>query len=160
MIKPVTKEEIIQALNDLPADKAPEGDGFPVEFFKANWDVVGDDVITTILQFFETGKILKEINNTTITLVPKVPNPTHVKEFRPIACCTTLYKLIAKVITVRLKQVVDKIVGPAQSAFIEGRNILDNVIVAHELVKCYNRKGTSLRCLVKVDIRKAYDTIE
>ncbi|XP_019227287.1 PREDICTED: uncharacterized protein LOC109208612 [Nicotiana attenuata] len=90
LIKPVTKEEILQALNDLPADKAPGGDDFPVEFFKANLDVVGDDVITAILQFFENGKILKEINNTTITLVPKVPNPTHVKEFRPIACCTTL----------------------------------------------------------------------
>ncbi|XP_019233906.1 PREDICTED: uncharacterized protein LOC109214447 [Nicotiana attenuata] len=71
-----------------------------------------------------------------------------------------MYKLTAKVITNTLKQVVDKIVGPAQSAFIEGRNILDNVIVAHELVKGYNRRGISPRCLVKVDIRKAYDTVE
>lgn len=138
----------------------PQGDGFPVEFFKAYWDTVGEQVSNVALQFFVTGKILKEINCTTITLVPKVPNPTYVKEFMPIACCTTLYKLIVKVITTRLKLVVDKIMGPSQSTFIAYRNILDNVIVAHELVKVYNRKGMSPRFLVKVDIGKIYDTVE
>ncbi|XP_019242083.1 PREDICTED: uncharacterized protein LOC109222144, partial [Nicotiana attenuata] len=59
-----------------------------------------------------------------------------------------------------LKTVVDLIVGHAQSAFIEGRSILDNVIIAHELVKGYNKKGVSPRCIIKVDIRKAYDSVE
>nr|XP_016475753.1 PREDICTED: uncharacterized protein LOC107797384 [Nicotiana tabacum] len=58
-----------------------------------------------------------------------------------------------------MKRVVDYLVGPTQSAFIEGRNILDNVIVAHELVKGYSQKGVSPRCMVKVDIRKAYDSV-
>lgn len=74
--------------------------------------------------------------------------------------CSTLYKLIAKILTTRLKIVVDLIVGPSQSAFIEGRSILDNVIVAQELVKGYSRKGVSLRCIIKIDIRKAYDSVE
>lgn len=92
--------------------------------------------------------------------MPKFPKPTYVKEFRPIACCTTLYKLIPKVINVRHKLVVDKPVGPSQSAFIVGRNILDNVILPYKLAKGYNRKGMSPICLVKIDIRKAYDTIK
>lgn len=82
------------------------------------------------------------------------------KEFISIACCTTIYKLIAKVITARLKGVVDYLVGLSQSTFIEGRNILDNMIVAHEIVKCYRKKWVSPRCLIKVDIRKAYDSVE
>ncbi|XP_060195229.1 uncharacterized protein LOC132624469 [Lycium barbarum] len=55
---------------------------------------------------------------------------------------------------------MDFIVGPSQPAFIEGRNTLDNVIVAHELIKGYNNKGVSPRCIIKVDIRKAYDSVE
>jgi len=56
--------------------------------------------------------------------------------------------------------VVDYLVGSSRSTFIEGRNILDNVIIAHELVKGYSRKGVSPRCIVKVDIRKAYDSMD
>nr|XP_016446371.1 PREDICTED: uncharacterized protein LOC107771509 [Nicotiana tabacum] len=59
-----------------------------------------------------------------------------------------------------LKLVVDYLVGPSQSTFIKGRNILDNVIVAHEMVQCYTQKGVSPRCLVKVDIRRAYDSVK
>lgn len=113
-----------------------------------------------ILQFFETGKLLKEINCTTVTLIPKVVDPNYMKEFRPIACCSTVYKLISKILASRLKRVVDYIVGNSQSAFIEGRTILDNVIIAHELVKGYSHNGVSPRCILNVDIRKAYDSVE
>ncbi|XP_075101661.1 uncharacterized protein LOC142177098 [Nicotiana tabacum] len=155
----VTREEVLQALKELPNDKAPGIDGYPAEFFKEYWGIVGEDIINAILQFFENGKLLKEVNCTTITLVPKVANPTYVKDYKHIAYCSTIYKLIANVLTGRLKRVVDYLVGPTQSAFIEGRNILDNVIVAHELVKGYSHKGVSPRCMVKVDIRKAYDSV-
>ncbi|XP_070003499.1 uncharacterized protein LOC142168374 [Nicotiana tabacum] len=71
-----------------------------------------------------------------------------------------MYKIIAKILTNRLKLVVDFLVGPSQSAFIEGRNILDNVIMGHELIKGYTQKAVSPRCMIKVDIRKAYDSVE
>lgn len=115
-------------------------------------------MIKAILQFFENGKLLREVNCTTITLVPKVSCPTYAKDFRPIACCNTV-KIIAKVLTMKIKPMVDYLVGPSQSASAEGRNILDNAIIAHELVKGYGKKGVSLRCLVKVDIRKAYKSL-
>ncbi|XP_019265436.1 PREDICTED: uncharacterized protein LOC109242998 [Nicotiana attenuata] len=160
MLRPVTEEEITRVVQELPNDKAPGIDGYPAEFFKENWEVIGEDVIKVVIQFFETRKLLREINCTTVTLIPKVTNPNYVKEFRPIACCSTMYKIIAKLLTTRLKSVVDYLVGPSQSAFIEGRNILENVILAHELIKGYNQKKVSPRCTVKVDIRKAYDSVD
>ncbi|XP_059306387.1 uncharacterized protein LOC132057800 [Lycium ferocissimum] len=71
-----------------------------------------------------------------------------------------MYKTIAKILIARLKPVVDYLVGPSQSAFIEGINILDNVILVHEIFKSYSWKTVSPRCFIKVDIRKAYDLVE
>ncbi|XP_060182228.1 uncharacterized protein LOC132611885 [Lycium barbarum] len=70
------------------------------------------------------------------------------KDFRPIACCSTLYKIIAKVITTRIKGVIQGIVGHSQSAFIEGRSIVDNILFSHELFKGYTRKGMSAKKFV------------
>lgn len=71
-----------------------------------------------------------------------------------------MYKLILKILTSKLKSVVHYIVSPSQSVFICCRNILDNVVVAHEIVKEYSQKGVSPRYTIKVDIRKAYNPME
>lgn len=124
---------------------------------------MGEDLSNVVLQFFENGKLLKEINCTTVTLIPKVSNSSYVEEFRPIACCSTIYKILSKILTIRLKTVVDYLVGRSQSAFIEvieGRCFLDNIILAHELIKGYDKKSVSPRCMIKFDIRKAYESVE
>ncbi|XP_075083309.1 uncharacterized protein LOC142167054 [Nicotiana tabacum] len=158
LLKHVISKKIAHVVQNLPSDKTPGINGYPAEFFREFWPIIGKEVTEAILQFFETGKLLKEINCTTVTLIPKVQNPTYVKEFRHITCCSTLYKIIAKILTARLKLVVDILVGPSQSAFIKGRNILDNVIMAHELIKGYTQKIVSSICMIKVDIKKAYDS--
>ncbi|CAN4077341.1 unnamed protein product [Withania somnifera] len=88
--------------------------------------------------------MLRSFNNTVVTLVPKIKQPATIKDFRPIACCTIMYKIISKVITGRLQEVLDGIVCQNQSAFIPGRLISDSIILSHELV----------------DLQKAYDTVE
>lgn len=103
---------------------------------------------------------MKAWNSITITLIPKVPASAQVKDYRPIACCTILYKIIARILTNRLKKVIDMIIGRSQSTFIEGRSIIDNIIFSHELFKGYNRKGISARCILKVDIKKVYDSLD
>lgn len=152
--------EIQSAIKDMPHEKAPGVDGFPVEFFTKHWQEVGDDVCDAVKQFFATGKMHKGISSTAVTLIPKVQNPSYVKDYRPIACCTTLYKIITKVITARIKRIIGGLVEESQPAFIEGRGITDNILFIHELFKGYNRKGISPRCVLKVDLRKAYDTLE
>ncbi|XP_075087762.1 secreted RxLR effector protein 78-like [Nicotiana tabacum] len=71
-----------------------------------------------------------------------------------------LYKLIAKVLDGRLQKVMSYIILEAQSGFIPGRRIDDNIILAHELVKSYMRKYISPGCMIKVDLQKAYDSVE
>ena len=91
-------------------------------------------------------------------MIPKVQNPKTVKEYWPIACCTVVYKIISKVITKRLHGVIQSIICDSQAGFIPGRKISDNVVLAHELVKAYTRKHISPRCMLKIDLQKAYDS--
>lgn len=135
-------------------------DGYSSCFFKKAWPVIGHEVSEAICDFFKKGKLLKKVNATLITLIPKVDVPETVAEFRPISCCGVLYKIITKNVSQILNKVLGFLVGPEQAAFVKGRNIFDNIMVAHELVKHYSRKNISPRAMLKIDIRKSYDSIK
>lgn len=92
------------------------------------------------------------MNCISTTLVPKYDNYTNIKDFRPIVCCPVLYKIIVKVLTFELKKVITKVVGEAQVGFMLGRVMTDNIHLAAKLVKGYNRKYMSLRCMVRIDL--------
>ncbi|XP_075074427.1 uncharacterized protein LOC142162026 [Nicotiana tabacum] len=83
-----------------------------------------------------------------------------IKDYRPIACCSILYKLISKVLAGRIQQIIASVISEAQASFISGRRIADNIILAHMLVKAYTRKNIFARCMIKIDLQKAYDSVE
>lgn len=99
LIRPITTEEFFKALCGIDDLKAPGCDGFNSYFFKKFWHVVGEEIIDTIMQLFE---MYLPINNTSITFIPKVKYPTSVREYRPISCCTIMYKIISKLLTNKL----------------------------------------------------------
>ncbi|KAJ9563283.1 hypothetical protein OSB04_008443 [Centaurea solstitialis] len=160
MIRPITDEEIRWAVFHIGNDRAPGPDGYTSKFFKAAWNVVGKDLQIAVHNFFYSGRLLKEINHTLLCFIPKVPNASRVNDFRPISCCNVLYKVISKVIAERMKPYLSQLIGPEQSAFIPGRRISDNILMAHELVAGYQRHSGRPRCAFKIDLRKAYDTVD
>ncbi|KAL2243629.1 UNVERIFIED_CONTAM: hypothetical protein Sindi_0480900 [Sesamum indicum] len=160
LLLPFTPADVKQAVFDIAEDKAPGPDGYSSGFFKAAWPIVGQEVTSAVLDFFNTGRLLKQINTTLLALIPKVHTPMTVGDFRPISCCNVLYKIIAKLLVQRLSVILDKIISPCQAAFVPGRNIGDNIMLAQELFTGYNQARLPPRCALKVDIRKAYDTVE
>ena len=127
---PISDDEIQKVLFSLKDNKALDPDGFSVGFFKKAWSIGGSDSINAIRSFFISGRLLKQVNATTITLIPKVPNPSAIKDFRPISYCNTIYKCIAKIIANRIKRVLLDLIGPFKSTFVEGRNISDNMLLS------------------------------
>ncbi|KAL0285129.1 UNVERIFIED_CONTAM: hypothetical protein Sradi_7182200 [Sesamum radiatum] len=133
LVQPVTPNEIKLAVFDIDEVKAPGPDGYSSGFSKAAWPVVGEEVTRAVMEFFRTGNLLKEVNATLISFIPKVGNPTSVTEFRPISCCNVLYKIITKILVQRMPSVLDLLISPSQNAFVPGRSIGDNILLAQEL---------------------------
>lgn len=120
---------------------------------------MGSEIYAAVQSFFRRGKLLREWNVVAITLAPKSNNASKISDFRPISCCTVLYKTISKILASRLNRVVEKVISSNQSGFVKGRNIKDNIMVAQDIVRKYGRKRLSQRCTVKIDIHKAYDSV-
>lgn len=118
---PVTREDIREVFMGLNSHKALGPDGFNGHFFKPTWEIVGGDMEEAILDFFRNNGFLKQINHTAISLIPKVPNPSSLGEFRPIACCNVLYKTVSKILAKRLREVLPSIIHESQNGFLRGR---------------------------------------
>jgi len=99
------------------------------------------------------------LNHTIIALIPKVDTPMLTTDYRPISCCNVLFKCISKIFAIRIKGGLSSSVSSIQSAFVPGRRISDNILLTQELMHNYHRQRGPPRCAFKVDIQKAYGTV-
>ena len=70
-----------------------------------------------------------------------------------------MHKCISKILAARLKTILPDVIGPSQAAFVSGRQISDNILLTQELMHRYHLGNGPARCALKVDLRKAFDTI-
>jgi hypothetical protein len=162
LIAPYTADDVKKAVFSIGDLKAPGPDGLHALFYKKFWHLVGPDITVAVLKAINDKNIPDGWNETVIVLIPKVDNPEEVAQFRPISLCNVVYKIISKMLAARLKVILPDIISPTQSAFVPGRLITDNVLVAYECVhKIKNKRiGKSGLCAVKLDMHKAYDRVE
>ena len=106
-------------------------------------------------EFYEHSKFVKRLNATLLVLIPKKAGAEDLRDFRPMNLVGSLYKWLAKVLANRLKKVVSK----AQGAFVEGRQILDAVLIANKAIDSV-MKNNENGIMFKLDIEKAYDNVD
>ncbi|XP_074290277.1 uncharacterized protein LOC141617008 [Silene latifolia] len=159
LLAPVTNEEIKKIMFSIPIHKYVGPYGFSSAFFRDAWDVVGGEVCEAVQDFFHNEKLLKQLNHTLISLIPKCERPQNVTQLRPISCCNVVYKCISKLLCSRLATVLPCIISPNQGGFIKGRSIVENILICQDVIRLYNRKAISPRFMLKVDLKKAYDSI-
>ncbi|GJV95117.1 putative RNA-directed DNA polymerase, eukaryota, reverse transcriptase zinc-binding domain protein [Tanacetum coccineum] len=156
--RPFSREDIKQAVWECGGDRAPGPDGFTFKFYTFFWDLIQDDVVRFVHEFFCSNIFPKGCNSSFIALIPKVPNAKNVSDFRPISLIGSQYKIIGKLLANRLSKVIGDCVNPVQSAFIKGRNILDGPLILNEILS-WHRHHKKEVMMFKVDFEKAFDSL-
>ena len=118
--------------------------------------------MAAVLEFFKTGIMPDGVNHTAIVLIPKVPHPKELKDFRPISLCNVVYKIVSKCLVNHLRPMLSDLISENQSAFVPGRLISDNSIIAFECIHhIQSMKHTEpAACAYKLDLSKAYDRVD
>ncbi|KAL1221232.1 hypothetical protein V5N11_022216 [Cardamine amara subsp. amara] len=143
LTKPVSMSEIKAAVFEIKGRSGPGADGFTGNFYQQHWGTVGKDLCTEISLFFQTAFFPSEWNFTNLYLIPKVTNPTRMRELRPISLCSVHYKITSKILCSRLKKILPDIISDTQGAFVSGRLISDNVLIAHEMIHALRTYDTA-----------------
>ena len=157
--KPLTLEEIKSALFSINPDKSPGPDGFQAFFYQKCWDIIGEELWVAIEATRNGGSILKEINHTFLTLIPKKGNAEVPGDYRPIALCNTIYKILSKALATRLKTLLPKLISEEQTRFMPGKSIIDGISIIQETI--HSAKSNKEACMfLKLDIQKAYDKVD
>ena len=155
---PFQESEIHSTLRSFANNKTPGPDGFTIEFLKKHWKILKQDIKIVFVDFFQKGIINNIVNETYIALIAKKEKCSKALYNIPISLTTTLYKLIAKTMTERLKVTLSHTISDHQMAFVKERQITDAILIANEAIDYWKVKKTR-GFVIKLDIAKAFDKI-
>lgn len=158
LVSPFSRTEIEEAVESCNAQKAPGPDGFNFRFIKESWEVIKEDVFKIFDEFWASGKLPKGSNVAFIALIAKIETPMGLKDYRPISMVGCIYKMISKLLARRLQSVMHSVIGPHQSSFIAGRQILDGALIAGEIIDSH-KKNKIKSTILKLDFHKAFDSV-
>lgn len=127
LAKHIEWKEVDDALTIMNTSKAHRIDGLNTFFPKRILPLIKHEVHSSVHLFSLSYKLYLPMNCTSITLMPEEVNASHISQFRPIACCSTLYKIVSRFLITRLQHVVDDVVSSTQAGFVPNRQFLDNV---------------------------------
>ena len=155
----IQKCELEKALKNMANNKSPGQDGLITEFYKQYWDVIGDDFTKLVQEIYDTGQLSNSQRKGVITLLYKQGEREAIENWRPITLLNIDYKIIAKTLAERLKEVLPNLIHPDQKGFIKGRKIDHGVRLIQDVISYYesNNEGGAIIFLYQ---KKAFDRVE
>lgn len=140
LVEEFSYEEFTNAIKEMHLDKSAGPDGLNPAFYQNFWHLMGREVFTCCKSWLRDMSFPANLNDTMVVLIQKKEGTYSMKDFRPIELCNVLYKIIAKVLSNRLREILPGIITENQFAFVPGRNITDNVLVAFEMLHYMKQK--------------------
>ena len=156
-------KEVREAVFSMHPNKSPRTDGMSPGFFQAYWGIPGEEVIRICMKCLNDCQLPEGMNSTFIVLILKKSRQERISELRPISLCNVVYKIMAKVLTNRLKKVLPSVISESQSAFVLGSRLITNNIMTFDEVNHHlkrKRQGKHGTTTLKIDMSKAYDRVE
>jgi hypothetical protein len=155
----ISEEDIAKALKELPTKKSPGTDGLPVDFYKFFWPDIKHLVCNSIKHAIDRGEMSIEQKRATLTLVPKKDKDIRfLKNWRPISLLNADYKILAKVLAMRIQTVIPYLINHDQSGCIKHRSTFTNIRSIYDIINCINEKKTT-GIITFIDYEKAFDTV-
>ena len=158
LVAPFAEEVVRLGGWDCRSDIRPGPDGLNFKFIKRFWQLIKPDILRFLDEFHVNSAFPRGCNASFLALIPKVADPQFLNDYRPISLIGCMYKIVAKLLAKRLKKVLPTIINETQSAFIEGRHLLQSVLIANEVID-EAKRSTKSCCIFKVDFEKAYDSV-
>ncbi|XP_042521331.1 uncharacterized protein LOC122094799 [Macadamia integrifolia] len=155
----LSDDEIKRAVWDLDPDSSPGPDGYSRAFFRTYWEVVNIDVCRAVKGFFSSGILPHGINNNFLLLIPKVNDARSLDKFLPLCMGNFFCKILSKILVSRIPVVLPRLISQEQGAFQKGKVIQMNIGMASELANLMGNSSRGGGLGLKLDIRKAFDTI-
>eukprot|EP00253_Pinus_taeda_P023692 PITA_23692 len=158
LLKSVYLREVETTARQLKAGKGPGPDGFTSDFFHNFWELIKREVWQVVEESRTLRWMFPGLNVTFISLVPNDDQPSTPEKYKPIDLCNIIYKIVSKVIASRLKLLLPLIISPEQSRYIEDRQIMNGIILTHEIIHSL-KQSKKPGMLLKIDLSKAFDSL-
>jgi hypothetical protein len=156
---PITVEECFIALNRMKNNKTPGKDGLTKEFYHKVFPIISKQFLAVVNDIFESESLSSSQRHGLITLACKDnDNAELLKNWRPISLLNVDYKIISKVLSIRLGSVLSNIIHLDQTCGVSGRSILDNCHLIRNVVDYSTQKRIYL-ALLTLDQSKAFDRV-
>ena len=156
---PLTQQEFQKVLRDFPSEKSPGCDGLLAEVYQCFWTEIQEPYLAAIQHAVANGELHISARRGILTLIPKKDrDPLTLKNWRPLTMLTIDYKLYAKVLDNRLKQVLPQVIAETQTGFMSQRNILTNIVKMIQLMRVADAKKLTMLVML-IDFEKCFDLV-
>lgn len=156
--KDISKEEIYIALSKMSKNKTPGPDGLTVSFYLEFWNQLADDFQKLIESIYTENSMTRSMRHGHISLIHKKGDKRNLKNYRPISLLNVDYKIIARVLSNRLKLVLPNIISTSQTSCVVGRDISDTVASLRDIIDLIEEEQYE-GYILKIDQEKAFDRV-